>query len=614
VTAEWEHALKGYAVRLSGSALTELRKNPNILAVYPDESMHMVGAQTPVGSWGQDRVDQRTSVLDNSYTYNNSASNVHAYIIDTGINPTHNEYASRIDAVHSMNFTTATTTAWQDQNGHGSHVAGTIGGATYGLAKGVTLHAIRVLDAAGSGQFSWYISGINWIIANKQLPAVANASLGGSVFAPADQATDALVAAGVTFGVASGNSNVDACTQSPSNRGVTAGVISVNAAGNWNSASIPPTPVDTRATFSDFGACTDIYAPGVYITSAWIGSNTAADTISGTSMATPHVVGAAALYLGANPTWTPAQVEAAMKADATTGVIIGNPANTPNLLLYTGNIGGSLPTNQPPHADFTITCIVGRCDLDAAPSTDDGGLSNLTFAWLSTSDGRGPKTGQKISRSLSVYASTFQQTLVVTDAGGLTNSITKTVTIPAAVNQPPTALITAPANNSSFPQGQSITFQGSGSDPENGVLTGASLVWTSNVSGQIGTGVSFSTSTLPVGTHLITLTAKDAAGLPGTASITIQITAVTTNQPPHADFTISCVVGRCDLDAAPSTDDGGFGNLTFAWLSTSDGRGAKTGQKIYRALSVYSHVFQQTLVVTDAGGLTNSITKTVTIP
>ncbi len=422
VTARWDRAVNGFAARLSPAALAEIRRRPDVDYVEPDGMMYATGVQSPVGSWGQDRVDQRNLPLNNSYTYPNTGVGVHAYIIDTGINATHSEFTGRIGA--GADFTGSGTT--NDGNGHGTHVAGTIGGTTYGLAKGVTLHPVRVLNSAGSGQWSWYVSGINWVIANKVSPAVANASLGGGINTSADNATDALANAGVTFAIASGNSNANACNYSPSRRGVTNGVISTNASSS----------TDARASFSNFGSCTDIFAPGVNIKSAWIGSTTATNTISGTSMASPHVAGAAALYLGTNAAMTPAQVEAAMKADATTGKITSPGTGSPNLLLFVGNIGGSTPppSNQPPVAAFTQACVakvrlsgtVWVCTLDGSSSTDDVGV--VSYTWT-TNSGAPTKSGAIITRVLET-AGTYTNTLTVKDAGGLSNSVTKSVTVP----------------------------------------------------------------------------------------------------------------------------------------------------------------------------------------
>jgi subtilisin family serine protease len=458
VLARWDRALNGFAARLTPEALNTLRQRVDVQHIEPDGYMSAVGVQSPVGSWGQDRVDQRNLPLDNSYTYPNNGAGVHAYIIDTGLNATHNEFTGRVG--NGANFAGGTG-GTNDGNGHGTHVAGTVGGTVYGLAKSVTIHPVRVLDNSGSGQWSWYISGINWIIANKMTPAVANASLGGGINASADAATDNLAANGVTFALASGNSSANACNSSPSNRGVTAGVITTN------SSNI----VDARSSFSNFGTCSDIFAPGENIKSAWIGSTTATATISGTSMASPHVAGAAALYLGNNASMTPSQVEAAMKADATTGKITNPGTGSPNLLLYVGNIGGGTP-NNPPVANFTYSCtpITGgfQCSLNGSSSTDDKGI--VSYAW--SSPNKPNKTG--VTSFYNFTPGTYNVTLTVTDTDGATNSITKAITVGGTTNQPPVANFTYSCTTISTGRYQ-CDVNGSSSTDDKGIV---SYTWT----------------------------------------------------------------------------------------------------------------------------------------
>ncbi|MBC7895248.1 MAG: S8 family peptidase [Cytophagaceae bacterium] len=422
VTARWEAALKGYAFRGTPEQVRAVREDPRVKFVEPNGIARIVATQSPTPSWGLDRVDQANLPLNNSYTYPNTASNVHAYTIDTGILATHNDFGGRVSTTSRYDAITIGGTA-NDCNGHGTHVSGTIGGTAYGLAKGVTLHAVRVLNCSGSGTWQQVINGINWVAANRILPAVANMSLGGSLNTAVNTATAGLVSAGVFTAVASGNSSANACSFSPAS---TPTATTVNAS----------TITDARASFSNFGTCTDIFAPGQSITSAWIGSNTAISTISGTSMASPHVAGAAALYLGANPTATPAQVDAALKAGATLNKITNPGAGSPNLLLNISFIAGTPPpVNTPPVANYSITCQSAvkphHCTLDASSSTDDGGIGNLTFAWTNTV-GRPAKAGitAKYLIAVSGLPNTFDVTLTATDAGGLSHSITKTVTIP----------------------------------------------------------------------------------------------------------------------------------------------------------------------------------------
>jgi subtilisin family serine protease len=270
-------------------------------------------------TWGIDRIDQRARPLSGTYTYNYTGAGVHAYIVDTGINASHSQFTGRVGAGYDFIQNDSTP---QDGNGHGTHVAGTVGGTTYGVAKGVTLHAVRVLDNAGSGTTAGVISGINWVRTNAIKPAVANMSLGGGYSASLNNAVASAVTSGVTFVVAAGNSAANACNYSPAS---TPSAITVGAT----------TSTDARASYSNYGSCVDIFAPGSSITSAWYTSTSATNTISGTSMASPHVAGVAALYLQANPSASPSAVTSWITSNATTGVVTSPGSGSPNRLLYT---------------------------------------------------------------------------------------------------------------------------------------------------------------------------------------------------------------------------------------------------------------------------------------
>ncbi len=317
----YKSALRGFAGTMSEQAARQLAANPNVAYVQQNRTVHTTVDQLNPPSWGLDRVDQRDLPLNSKYSYSTTASNVTAYVIDTGIRTTHSDFGGR--AVWGTNTTGDGNNT--DCNGHGTHVAGTIGGAAHGLAKGVRLVAVKVLDCNGSGSFAGVAAGIDWVTSNHTSgPAVANMSLGASGSdAATENAVRNSIADGVTYGIASGNSNSNACNFTPAR---VAEAITVNASTN----------TDARASFSNYGTCTDIFAPGQNITSAWNTSNTATNTISGTSMATPHVVGAAALYLAANPSASPATVQSAMKANATPNKITNPGTGSPNLLLYTG--------------------------------------------------------------------------------------------------------------------------------------------------------------------------------------------------------------------------------------------------------------------------------------
>ncbi len=328
----FKHAMNGYSVEMSTEEAEKLSKDNRVRFIEEDGVMSIDATQSPA-TWGLDRIDQRSLPLGNSYTYNFSGAGVNAYIIDTGIRFTHNEFTGRtgqtFDAIGDGQN-------GNDCNGHGTHVAGTVGGTTYGVAKGVTLHRVRVLNCSGSGSNSGVIAGIDWVTANRVLPAVANMSLGGGASSALDTAVNNSINSGVTYAVAAGNDNANACNYSPARAGAAITVGSTTSS-------------DARSSFSNYGTCLDIFAPGSSITSAWNTSNTATNTISGTSMASPHVAGVVALYLAQNGHQSPSTVRNAIVNNATSGVVTSAGTGSPNLLLYSlfGGGGGPTPTPTP---------------------------------------------------------------------------------------------------------------------------------------------------------------------------------------------------------------------------------------------------------------------------
>lgn len=347
-------AIAGYAATLSDTAVQSLRKDADIAYIEQDQVVTIADTQTNP-PWGLDRIDQRSLPLDTLYAYGTNGSGVHAYVIDTGIRITHVEFSGRVGAGYDFVDDDSDPT---DCNGHGTHVAGTVGGTTYGVAKQVTLHGVRVLDCGGSGYTSGVVAGIDWVTANATRPAVANMSLGGGASSTLDAALGNSVAAGIVYVVAAGNANSDACNSSPARE---PSAITVGATDNG----------DGRASFSNYGACLDIFAPGVSVLSAYYTSDTASTTLSGTSMASPHVAGVVARYLQSAPNALPAEVAAAITGAATTNVVTNPGPASPNRLLFAEPGPPPTPTPTPTGTPPTATPTFTPTATPAPPANDD---------------------------------------------------------------------------------------------------------------------------------------------------------------------------------------------------------------------------------------------------
>lgn len=414
VSMAYSHVLPGFVVKANDKQIDQLLSDARVAYVEQDGYVSTTAVQSGA-TWGIDRVDQRNLPLSGTYEYLTTASNVHTYIVDTGVLGTHAQFSGRMgNGYTAINDGRGTT----DCNGHGTHVAGTVAGTTHGIAKGAIIHPVRVLGCNGSGTNSGVIAGMDWVAANHIKPAVANMSLGGGASTATDDAVTRMHNAGVTVVVAAGNDNSNACNYSPARAPV---AITVGSTTN----------TDARSSFSNFGTCLDIFAPGSNITAPWYTSTTATNTISGTSMAAPHVAGAAALYLANNPSATPAQVTTALINNSTPNKVTSAGTGSPNRLLYSIFGGGTTPVDNPPTASFTFSCSGLTCSFNGTGSTDDNGISSYSWTFGDGASGTGATTSR-------TYAAggTYTATLTVRDTANQANSTSRTVTVSTGPTAP----------------------------------------------------------------------------------------------------------------------------------------------------------------------------------
>ena len=361
------HALRGFSVTMTPEQALAMSEDPRVRYIEQDRivTLDTGGTQAPPPAWGLDRVDQRSLELDNRYSYEYTGAGVHAYIFDTGVRGTHEDFAGRMgegyDGVGDGRGT-------GDCHGHGTHVAGTVGGTQYGLAKGVTIHPVRVVGCEGQGTEEALIAGIDWVISRPHRPALINMSLGTAMHQGVDEAVTAAIGSGIVFVASAGNDASDACVKSPAR---VPGALTVGATNVY----------DTRAYFSNYGTCVDLFAPGDGIKSAWYTSDTAVYTTSGTSMAAPHVAGAVALYLEGNPSATPAQVHEEILYRSTRNVVQEPGAGSPNVLLHSACMG-SADAHKP---TVTLTgpaegaVIMGTLTMTATAEDAQGAISKVEF-------------------------------------------------------------------------------------------------------------------------------------------------------------------------------------------------------------------------------------------
>jgi subtilisin family serine protease len=420
----YRHVLNGFAAELPAAAVAALRRDPQVLSVTADVPVHATTTQ-PNPPWGLDRIDQRTG-MDGSYSYDTTGAGVTVFLVDSGVRLTHTQFGGR--AISGYDFVDDDTNA-SDCNGHGTHVAGTLGGSTYGVAKGVRIVSLRVFDCSGNGFTSDVIAAFDWAVGHKTGPSVINYSGGGAANSATDDAVARTTAAGIPTVVAAGNESNDACTRSPARAPA---AITVAASDT----------TDVAAFFSNYGSCVDLFAPGVGVLSSWSSSDTATRYLDGTSMATPHVTGAVARYLQLNPTATAGQVAAAIAGSASRDAVV-DPLTSNNDLLFVAPPAALAASVEESAATYTGWQVFTDPSANGGTwrtSGTAGTTATFTFSgtgvtWISregprqgiarvTIDGvaRGTfdlysATGQGFAQAFTGLSGTRQHTLVITVTG-----------------------------------------------------------------------------------------------------------------------------------------------------------------------------------------------------
>ncbi|GAA0371238.1 hypothetical protein GCM10009092_39490 [Bowmanella denitrificans] len=544
VTAEFHHSVKGYAITTDAQSIQQLLQRDEVDYIEPVQIFRTT-AQQSNPPWGLDRLDQQNLPLSNSYRYDLNGSGVNAYVIDTGINTSHTQFSGRIGST----VTTVGNSA-EDCNGHGTHVAGTIGASTYGVAKQVRLNSVKVFGCSGETTSTAIVQGIDWVVANAQRPAVANMSLGGGASTVLDQATNRLIQQGIVTVVAAGNDNSDACSFSPAR---VSGAMTVGST----------TSSDSRSSFSNWGSCVNIFAPGSNILSTWIGGSSATNSISGTSMASPHVAGVAALYLQQNPQAGTSQVAQAIYSNAASGKISGTNG-TVNRLANTEFLFGGVGDNQPPVASFSVSTNGLTVNLQDS-STDDGGVVSWNWQF-----GDGQTSTQQNPSHTYASSGSYQINLTVADQQGLQNSTSRTVNVSDGNNGGCNG-VPAWSATTSYQAGDKVVYNG---------RTYEATWWSTGARPDVFSNVW-----------------RDLGVCDGNGG----------DQPPVADFSYS-VSGLTVTFSDQSSDDQGIASR--AW-NFGDGQNSTQQNPVHQYAQAGNYSVQ--LSVTDTNGATRSTTKLVNV-